>query len=137
MNHHEPSIIFCFSLKKTFQKAEANESIINQWIFLFFFPIFIHFPNPAVSWPPGEFPVPPDMISTAAAMEPPPLEAVAPEAPAAPEPAAPDLAPVAVQVVKLPVTRHGDVVVVGRSKFGRKGNIIFQDIYIIIIIYCV
>ena len=53
---------------------------------------------------PGEFPVPPD-ISTAA-MEPPPLEAVAPAAPeAAP---APDPAPVAVQVVKLPVTRHGD-----------------------------
>ena len=135
MNHLS---FFVFLLKKTFQKAEANESIINQWIFLAFFTFsYISQIQPLVSWPPGEFPVPPDMISTAVAMEPPPLEAVAPEAPAPP---APDLAPVAVQVVKLPVTRHGDVVVVvvvGRSKFGRKGTMMFQHIYIIIIIYCV
>lgn len=52
----------------------------------------------------GEFPVPPD-ISTAA-MEPPPLEAVAPPAPDPPEAPAPDPAPVAVQVVKLPATRQ-------------------------------
>jgi len=80
---------------------------------------------------PGEFPVPD--ISTAA-MEPPPLEAVAPPAPDPPEAPAPDPAPVAVQVVKLPVTRHGDVVV-GRSKFGRKGTMIFQHIASYIIIY--